>query len=314
VVDIGFPDDLIEESPAVAEVLTGDEVRAMVPARDPESHKGTFGRALVIAGSVGMTGAAALASESALRAGAGLVYLALPRSLNDILEGKCTEVITRPLPETEARSLAAAARDEILTLAADCDAVILGPGISQVPETQALIRDVVTAMAAPLVLDADGLNALGGDLSILKGRTAPTIITPHPGEMSRLLGMPIADIQADRLAAARRCAEESGSVVVLKGARTVVCMAGRPPWINPTGNPGMATAGTGDVLTGLIGGLLAQGLTPEDAACAGVFLHGLAGDLAAEDLTEPAMIAGDVLAWVPAAWRVLLEDEDTEWA
>lgn len=311
VVDIGVPDRVVEEADAAAEILTAAEVRALLPPRPLAAHKGDFGRVLVVAGSVGMTGAAALCSEAALRIGAGLVYLATPKSLNDILEGMLTEVITHPMPETRRRSLGLGAADRIIELATECDAVALGPGLSQDPETQQLIYRLVEGIERPLLVDADGINALQRHPDLLTGRSAPTIVTPHPGEMARLLGATAEDIQADRMGAARRAAGQFNSVVVLKGAGTLTVQpGGARPTVNTTGNPGMASGGTGDVLTGIVVGLLAQRvspLSPHDAARVGVYLHGLAGDLAAAEMGQAGMIAGDLLRQVPAAVRRLRE-------
>lgn len=311
VVDIGVPDHVIEEAEATAEILTAAEVRPLLPPRPLDAHKGDFGRVLVVAGSVGMTGAAALCSEAVLRMGAGLVYLATPRSLNDLLEIKVTEVITCPMPETGRRSLGLDAVESILELAGQCDAVALGPGLSQDPETQQAVYRLVEGIDRPLVIDADGLNALQRHQDLLSARTAPTVITPHPGEMARLMGTATSDIQGDRMGAARRAAEEFNSVVVLKGAGTITAQPGGDLYtVNTTGNPGMASGGTGDVLTGMITGLLAQRaapLSPHDAARVGVYLHGLAGDLAAAEIGQTSVIAGDVLRHVATAVRRIQE-------
>lgn len=301
VADIGLPPQVIEQSEVSAELIEADQVKSWLPIRVPQAHKGDFGRVLVIAGSVGMTGAAALASEAALRAGAGLVTLVLPESLNDLMEVKLTEVMTRPCPETADRSLALAAQPKIEELAASSDVVVMGPGLSLVPETQELIRRLIVSLPCPQVLDADALTALSSDLSILAKVKQPAICTPHPGEMGRLLGITPEEVQADRIGVVHRAANELKAVVVLKGARSLICSPDGLPWINRTGNPGMASGGTGDVLTGMIGGLLAQGLSSERAACAGVYLHGLAGDLAAAEKTQLGIIAGDLLARVPMA-------------
>jgi NAD(P)H-hydrate epimerase len=303
VADIGFPSDLVAEADSEAELIERDWADSVLPLRRRDAHKGHFGRVAVIAGSVGMTGAAALCSTAALRMGAGLVTLGVPASLNDILEVKVTEVMTRPLPETPARTLSLGAREAALGLAHEGDVVIMGPGLSRHQETAALIRDLVSAIERPLVLDADGLNALAGDPSLLKVRRAPTVCTPHPGEMGRLLGISADQVQRDRLGAARRAAADLRSVMVLKGARTVIAHPDGDARISPTGNPGMASGGTGDVLTGMIGGLLAQGAAPFDAASAAVFFHGLAGDYAAESRTERCLIAGDLLEFLPLALR-----------
>jgi len=303
VADIGFPRDLIAATPCEAEFIEREWADSIIPRRRPDAHKGDFGRVAVIAGAVGYTGAAALSSMAALRMGAGLVTLGVPASLNDILEVKVTEVMTRPLPETSARTLSMAARDPALAFAHGADVVIMGPGLSRHEETMSVVRDLIAAIDRPLVLDADGLNALGGDPAPLKSRKAPTICTPHPGEMGRLLGVSTDEVQGDRLGVARRAAGELGCIMVLKGARTIIATPDGQVRVNPTGNPGMASGGTGDVLTGMIGGLLAQGPAPFDAAAAAVFFHGLAADRAAEQKTEPCLIAGDIIDFLPSALK-----------
>jgi NAD(P)H-hydrate epimerase len=298
VADIGIPPDLVAEANLRANLTEASDAAAMLPPRPPDMHKGVAGRLLVVAGSVGMTGAAALASLAAMRSGAGLVYLACPESLNDILEVKCTEVMTRPLPETDARSLSAAAEGPLVDLAGDVDAVVLGPGLSQHPETAEVIRSLALAADVPLVIDADGLNAFAGHADDLAARAAPTVMTPHPGEMSRLTGLSTREIAADRCAAARSLAEVTGAVVVLKGAGTVTAAPDGEVWINPTGNQGLASGGSGDVLAGMIGAFLAGGSDAPAAAVAGAWYHGRA----AEAVARPGgrgMIASDLFAALP---------------
>jgi NAD(P)H-hydrate epimerase len=256
-----------------------------------------------VAGSVGKTGAAALCSLAALRVGAGLVTLALPESLNDAMEAKLTEVMTVPLPETEERTLSRAALDRLLPLLEGKAAVALGPGLSTHPSTVALVWDLVAAARLPLVVDADGINALGSRLEALGKVTAPLVLTPHPGELSRLLTVGTQEVQDQRIPIAQKVAQTYNLTLVLKGARTVVASPKGQVAINPTGNPGMATAGSGDVLTGILAGLIAQGGDLELKTRAGVYLHGLAGDLAAEALTAEAMLAGDLLERLPEAIR-----------
>jgi len=219
------------------------------------------------------------------------------------MEAKLTEVMTRPLPETRARTLSAGAREAALDLARENDVVILGPGLSRHRETVKLVRDLIPAIERPLVLDADGINALAGDPAPLKARPAPTVCTPHPGEMGRLVGATAAQVQADRLGVARRAAADMRCVMLLKGAKSIVAGPDGAARINPTGNAGMASGGTGDVLAGMIGGLLAQGAAAFDAASAAAFFHGLAGDLAAQKTTERSLIASDMIEHLPAALK-----------
>ncbi len=277
----------------------------MLPPRWADMHKGEAGRLLIVAGSPGMTGAAAMAGLAAVRSGAGLVTVGIPASLNDILEVKCTEVMTLPLPETAPGSLAPDAMDEILEFADGCDAVALGPGLSQVPETAELARELIERISAPLVVDADGLNACAGATEPLQNRKTPTIITPHPGELSRITGQSIADIQQDRVTAARQTAHDLQCVVVLKGAGTIIANPSGEVWVNPTGNAGMASGGVGDVLTGVIGGLLAGNGDAMKAAISAVYCHGLAGDLAEEYCGQRALIASDLLVQLPAAFEAV---------
>lgn len=293
-VEIGIPRSLTFSTTISANLVTEPIASFLLPMRDQDIHKGDAGRLLVLAGSVGMTGAAALCAQAAMRTGAGLVTLGCPESLNDVLEEKCTETMTVPLPETPARSLSTGATARVLELAERSDAVALGPGLSQNPDTFALVRELVPAIAVPLVLDADGLNALEGSPQAIASRTAPTVITPHPGELARLMGSTIEAVQENRVEAARRAARETQAVVLLKGAASVIAQPSGEVWINTTGNPGMASGGMGDVLTGMVGALLAADAGPESAAIAGAYYHGLAGDAAAKD-GERGLIASDVL-------------------
>lgn len=309
VADIGIPQELIAGAKIGLTLLETADIRAALPARPRTAHKGRYGHAGIIAGSVGKTGAAVMAARGALRVGAGLVTVATPRSLNDVVEAKLLEAMTFPVPETETRSLAIAAKEPLISFAADKTALALGPGIGRHPETAALVRELLPQLRKPIVLDADGINALAGHEEVLGSLAAPLILTPHPGEMARLLGTTSATVQRDRLQVAARVAHEHKVYVVLKGAGTVLAGPDGSLAVNPTGNPGMATGGTGDVLTGMIAGLLAQGLSPWEAACAGAYLHGLAGDLAAAALGEIGLVAGDVLQAIPDAIRRVSMDE-----
>jgi len=277
-----------------------------LPARPATGHKGAFGHVLVVAGSRGKTGAAALAAEGAARAGAGLVTIACPAASNEILEVKCTEMMTAPVADTPEGGLAAAALGALLDLAAERDVVALGPGVGRAAETQKLVRDFASRCARPLVLDADGLFPFGGRaLAALKARKAATILTPHPGEASRLLGVPVAEINRNRVAAARRLATEAGGVVVLKGAASVIAAANGRTVLNATGGPVLASGGTGDVLTGLVAALLGQGLDAFDAAALGAWVHGRAGDRLAERRGTSGVVAGEIAAELPALFASL---------
>ena len=299
VVDIGVPTEVIDQAGITLECVEHDEVSRTIPRREPNAHKGDCGRVAVVAGSVGMTGAAALTCQAALRSGAGMTILGIPKSLNDVMEVKLTETMTRPLPETEERTLSLAAQADIEELLAWADVLAIGPGLSQNEETQELVRKVIQNVKKPAVIDADGLNALAGHIDCLSHCEADLILTPHSGELSRLINRHISDIEAKRIDTAQRSSKDLGSVLVLKGAPTVTANPSGYVYINSTGNAGMATAGCGDVLTGMIAGLLAQGLKGIDAAKAGVYLHGLAGDLVAEEKGEWGVLAGDMVETVP---------------
>jgi ADP-dependent NAD(P)H-hydrate dehydratase / NAD(P)H-hydrate epimerase len=300
VVDIGIPPPYIEAVDSRTTLITDSFVRAALPVRRPSSHKGTFGHAGLIAGSIGKTGAAAMAANAALRVGAGLVTVAIPSSVNDVLEGKLVEAMTAPMPETKARTFSRSSLDRLSAFIAARTAVAIGPGLTTHPETVDLVQALVKTLNRPAVLDADALNALAGRASLLTQCKTPPIVTPHPGEMARLEPDASAQsVNADRIGTATRFARERGVFVVLKGARTVIARPDGAVAICPTGNPGMATAGTGDVLTGMMVGLLAQGLPSWDAACVATYLHGYAGDLAAMTRGQAGLIAGDVIEHIP---------------
>ena len=309
VADIGITGDTIGRSGPRLFLLEARDAARAFPPRAPGSHKGTYGHLLIVAGSVGKTGAAVLAATGALRSGVGLVTVATAVDALPLVAAGRAELMTEPLPTDPAGGLAAEALSRALELAAGRDAVVIGPGLGLAPGTRAFVRELVRRCPAPLVVDADGLNALAGserepsDLDALR-RDAATVITPHPGEMARLLGSGAADVQADRLETARRAARETGALVVLKGQRTLVCRPDGTAAVNPTGNPGMATGGTGDVLAGVLGALLARH-DPWTAATAAVYLHGLAGDLAAASAGPESVVAGDLAAALPSAIRGL---------
>jgi len=270
--------------------------------RDPDTHKGTYGRLLIVAGSRGMTGAAFLTAEAAVRAGAGLVRCAVPATLEPILEAKLTEALTVGVTDIADGVFAEGALRAIVKEAADADAVVAGPGIGRSLALHRLVGGIAREITVPLVLDADGLNNLSANVAVLSQRTAPTILTPHPGEMARLTSATSAAVQQEREEVAESFAAEHGVVVVLKGHRTVVT-DGESTYVNLTGNPGMASGGTGDVLSGIVGAFLAGKIDPFPAAALGTFVHGLAGDLAAKELGETALKAEDLLACLPQALR-----------
>lgn len=298
--DIGFPVDLLEGADSRTFLLEMRDATAALPGRPIDGHKGTFGSLLVLAGSVGMSGAAYLTIQTALRSGCGMVLAGLPGRVADLLEAELVEAIKIRASEPDGERLTYQSWDRLEAALERVDAIALGPGIGAHEDTARLVDEVV-CQDLPMVVDADGLNCLGRKVQYLIKRSAPTVLTPHPGEMGRLLGISTAEIQQDRVATACRLAADSGAVVLLKGARTVIAEPGGRAFINPTGNNGMGKGGSGDVLTGLIGGLLAQGCGALDAACAGAYLHGLAGDLAAERLGMRGMTARDILSAIPEA-------------
>jgi len=293
VVDIGIPDALVAEEAAELSWTDAEEAARLLPERPAGAHKGTFGHVLVVAGSVGKGGAAVLAARGALRAGAGLVTVACPPEVRPEVAVQQAEVMTAVLSENP---------DALMRLAEGRDALAVGPGLGTGPEAQARVRALLAGARCPLVLDADGLNV--SSLAELRSE-APRVLTPHPGEAARLRGTTAAEVQADRLGHARALATATGAVVVLKGRRTVVAAPDGRAAFNASGNPGMATAGTGDVLTGVVSALLARGLPPFDAARLAAFVHGDAGDRAAEELGQDGMIASDLAARLPAALRAL---------
>ncbi len=312
VTDLGIPPRLVEdveEETGDLHLLVGEELAELIPERDPDSHKGDYGHTLIVAGAPGKAGACILASRAAVRVGAGLVTAAVPEPILQTVDLGSIESMTLALPVGASGHLAERAADAVLEAAEGKAALALGPGLGQEPSTVAAIRRIALECPLPLVLDADGINAFAGKAGDLAVRRAETILTPHPGELGRLLGISTAQIQEDRIAAARGAAEETGAIVVLKGHMTLVA-SGTAVFVNPTGNPGMATGGTGDVLTGLIAGLLAQGVDALDAAVLGVYLHGLAGDLAASRLGEMVLAANDLIEILPAALAALKNGDD----
>lgn len=281
--------------------ITVDRVPTL-PARRPESHKGNFGRVLIVAGSRGMSGAACLAGVAALRGGAGLVRVATPQGVIASVAAYEPSYLTYALPEDSEGRLAAAATPELIDLVKANDVVALGPGLGQSREISQTLQSVLAASRGPIVLDADGLNALAGRPALLDPVGPRAVVTPHPGEFARLIGTNTTSVQANRVDAAVAFARRHHVVTVLKGHGTLVT-DGAKLFRNSTGNPGMATGGTGDVLTGVVAALLAQGLATFDAATLGVYVHGLAGDLAARELGQTAIIASDLLRFLPSALR-----------
>lgn len=296
---------MLETSAPAAGELLAPPAAVSLPDRPPDGHKGTFGTVLVMAGSRGYTGAAYLSATAAARGGAGLVRLLVAEDVYPILAAKCVEVMATPAPESGPGALGMAAIDMIDQFLAGSSAVVLGPGLGRAPETWELVYDLAGRVQLPMVLDADALNALAANREPLQRRQAPSILTPHPGEMSRLLGVPTDRLQADREGSARGLAAATGSIVVLKGANTVVAAPDGRVSVDPHQVPALATGGTGDVLSGLIGALLAQGLDPFVAAATGVYLHAATGRRLSTVLGEAGLLASDLLPELPVTMRLL---------
>ncbi|HAK89301.1 MAG: hypothetical protein A2X55_07365 [Nitrospirae bacterium GWB2_47_37] len=314
--DIGFPERLLASSGIKANLICKEHIAGSILQRPKYSHKGDYGHVFIIAGSKGKTGAALMAAKACLRSGAGLVTLGVPESLMDVFQGRVTEEMTLPLADDGSGILSSKAIDQILTFAAQkADIIAVGPGIGVSSGTEKIVNGLVQKSTVPMVIDADGINSLSRPIGnrqeaigVLQKAKAPIILTPHAGEMARLLsastgrGQAVKKIGRDRINTAISFSKETGTYLVLKGVPTIVAEPDGDVFINPTGNPGMATAGSGDVLTGVIASLLGQGLNPTDASMAGAYLHGLAGDMAAERMGEYSMIASDIIDFLPAAF------------
>ncbi|MFH2093873.1 MAG: NAD(P)H-hydrate dehydratase [Pseudomonadota bacterium] len=299
IIDIGIPQFIAHEQQITLSLMEKHQVAALFKPRTFISHKGSFGHLLVLAGSPGKTGSAAFCANAAMRSGTGLVTLGIARSLNKLMEPLVLEPMTHPLPEKKKGILSDECFDQIQALAGNKQALALGPGIGTGRGTQRLVFKLIASMTIPMVIDADGLNCLADNLSILKEKKAPVILTPHPGEMARLCKTNTTDIQADRIHIASRFAQDHDVIVVLKGAQTIISFPDRQSFICPTGNPGMAAGGMGDVLTGLIAGFCAQGFTPENASLAGVYIHGLCADVLAGQTGGFGFLASDMITNIP---------------
>ena len=304
VADIGIPYALVEDI-HTPELMEKEEIKELLPIRPDDGHKGTFGKILIIAGSNGMTGAAYLSATSAYRTGSGLVKLAIPKSCAEPLSILIPEAVLTQMPEKEGHSCICD-RALLKSLVEDADAVLVGSGLSCNEDTLELIKALIEICEKPMVFDADGLNLLAKEKSLLDNLRGEAIITPHPAEMARLAGMETSEIQKDRVAIAQHFADEYGLTVVLKGAGTVIATNDGRTAINSTGNDGMATAGAGDVLAGMVTSLLGQGLSPYEAAVAGVYIHGLAGDFAAREKGRTSLMASDIVANIPQAFKHIL--------
>jgi hydroxyethylthiazole kinase-like uncharacterized protein yjeF len=310
VADIGIPKTILDAEGKLR-LMTYEDAAVLLPERAPWGNKATFGKVLIVAGSRGMSGAARLAAMAAARTGAGLVYLGFPQTMSDVFDSSLLETVKRPLPDTGDGHLAEGAADEILKMADDVKLLAIGPGIGTHPETVKMVKKLLAGWKKPMIVDADGVNAIATQSKLLEGKKPPLILTPHPGEMARLIGGEAKEIDRKRLDIAEEYASKWGAVLLLKGAPTITgCPA--ETWINSSGNSGLASGGTGDVLTGIIAGLVAQGMALSPAARLGAWLHGAAADIAVDDLGEHSLLAGDLLDYLPDAILSLYEEEEEE--
>ena len=306
IIDIGIPPAVVEAVGPKQFLLTAERIQSYFQPRAAETHKGKTGHLLVVASSTGKTGAGAMTAVSAMRAGAGLVTLGVAEDLNPIMEAQVLEAMTSPLPQSQSGILGDSALDEIQALMTGKTCLAIGPGIGQAMETRSLIKKIIPQVEIPMVIDADGLNNIAGQTPLLKKLKAPAVLTPHPGEMARLIETTAAAVQQDRLACARHFAIHFGVHVVLKGAATVIAHPDGTAFVNPTGNPGMASGGMGDVLTGIIAGFMTQGFSPEAASHAAVYLHGAAADTLAETMGPIGYLASEVMNAIPGEIKKIL--------
>jgi NAD(P)H-hydrate epimerase len=311
VADLGFPDEVLQPHSMGIYLLDCDEAARRLPSRAPEAHKYRMGTVVVVAGSRSFTGAAMLTAEAALRSGCGMVYMGVPESIRPIVQAGLREAIVVPLPETAAGTIAPGAIQSLEPYVEKADALVVGPGLTTNPETVRFVRLLVERSATPMVLDADAVNAFGNDAAGLAAAKAPMVITPHTGELSHLIGREIPSDPIERIELTRATAKTCGLTLVHKGAPTLVASAGGEVWINHHGNSALATAGTGDVLAGLIGGIRAQRGTELDAACVACYLHGRSAEYAAERWGLRGVVAGDLLAFLGTPIRELESAIDT---
>ena len=321
--NIGFPQEFLTSDRIRTELLEKDDVSRLIPERKKYSHKGDYGHVLIVAGSKGKTGAAFMAAKACLRTGAGLVTIGVPESLADVFQSHVVEEMVLVLPDRGDGSLSAKASNQILDfLHGSADILAIGPGIGVSAETEKVMKTLIKNAPSPMVVDADGINSLAGDKKILTGAKSPVILTPHPGEMARLMNEAqkagskgvgagvslIREIEKDRIDAAVRYAKETGTFLVLKGVPTIIATPEGSAFINPTGNAGMAKGGSGDVLTGMISGFLSQTGNPMHSCILGVYMHGLAGDIGASEKGQHSLIATDIIDKIPAAFHAIKQD------
>jgi NAD(P)H-hydrate epimerase len=307
--NIGFPEKLLKSAKLEVNLLQEKDAIPLLPERPKYSHKGTYGHVLLIAGSKGKTGAAFMSAKACLRTGAGLVTIGVPESLVNVFQSRVTEEMVLPLPDKGDGTLSHKASDLILKfLRQQANVLAIGPGISTSNEISKLVNLIIAKSKVPIVMDADAINAIAGRTGILKKSSAPIILTPHPGEMARLLNSQQStvnsqQIEKDRINTAMLFAKKTKTYLVLKGVPTIIATPDGKAFINSTGNSGMATAGTGDVLTGMISAFLAQGLTPQNASILGAYMHGLIGDVVAKKKGKHSLIASDIINTIPAVFK-----------
>ena len=309
VIDIGIPPHIVAAVNPKHGLITKQLIRSYLTLRPVDAHKGSTGHLLVIAGSSGKTGAASMTSMSALRVGAGLVTLGIPKSLNAGIEGQILEAMTAPLPERRTGILGLSAWDQVKELESGKRCLAIGPGLGQDSDTREFVRQVIRSSEIPMVVDADGLNNLAGQLQILQDAKAPVILTPHPGEMARLLDTEVSQVQQNRITCSRDFADRYKAHIILKGARTIVAHPNGRVFINSTGNSGMASGGMGDVLTGIVAGLVTQGLSLETSCRTGVYLHGAAADSLAKTIGPYGYLAGEVMNAIPGEIKKLYDQQ-----
>lgn len=307
VVDISIPEHMLLNNRSRTYILQPEDIKIRLPKRDFDAYKYSAGKVFVLAGSKGLTGAAALTSEAVLKSGAGAVILGIPESLNSIMEEKVTEVMSLPLPETSEGTLSYKGIDKIIQYVNWADIVLIGPGLAQHKDTKRLLIDLLSKIDKPLVIDADGINNLQGNTDLLKNYKNDIILTPHYGELSRIIEKSTGEIAFNRVTVARNCAKDLNAVIILKGAPTVIADKNGNVYINSTGNSGMATAGSGDVLSGMVAGFFAQNKNLVDSSIISVYLHGYSGDLAKDSLSEFSLMAKDILKNIPKAIKNFLK-------
>ncbi|MGQ9671745.1 MAG: NAD(P)H-hydrate dehydratase [Candidatus Aminicenantales bacterium] len=310
VANISLPPRLLASAALKLEMIDQSSILPLFKKRKRDSHKGSYGHLLIIAGSLGKTGAAVMAARAAYKTGAGLVTVATARTCLPIIARSMVELMTEPLAETEAKTISAEAVPRAQALAEGKNAIVIGPGLSTEASTLEFFRKLIPSLKKPLIIDADGLNILALKDELLKKLPQPTILTPHPGEFARLVGLSVSEVLKKKLELAPAFASRHGVYLILKGYRTLIAAPNGHVFINPTGNPGMATGGTGDVLSGMIGALLMEQKDPLQAAIAAVYLHGLSGDLAAEQTGERGLVAGDLIRFLPRALRSLEKEAE----